>query len=187
MCRTIGRYVAAFALSVVSLAGCADIDPVEPIVQEPQLLLGLIPDAGALAEFRSGLLSLFAPRSAARWIGPEGGSVELPGFEVVVPKGAVSGPTRFSIRLPGTLLEAKRAFAEFEPHGVRFAVPVTIRLPYRGTSAEGRNPSIIWWDGAAWVRYSTTLRSDGLVEALTDHFSVFGTEDPGRGITPVGG
>jgi hypothetical protein len=187
MYRIVGRCVAAFALCFVSLAGCADIDPVEPVVPEEQFLLALIPNAGVLAEYRSSLLSLFTPRTAIRSIGPEGGSVELPGFEVVVPKGAVSGWTRFSIELPGSLLEAKRAFAEFEPHGVTFALPVTIRLPYRGTSAEGRKPSIIWWDGAAWVRYPTTLRSDGLVEAQTDHFSVFGTEDPGRGITPVGG
>ena len=37
--------------------------------------------------------------SAARMIGPAGGSVELAGHRLVVPAGAVSHPTRFTLRL----------------------------------------------------------------------------------------
>ena len=115
--------------------------------------------------------------------------VSLLDFEIEVPAGAVSSWTIFSIKLPLSLTSMNRAFAEFGPHRVRFAVPVRLRMPYSGTSAEGKVPSIVWWNGRQWVRYPARLLPDGRIETTTDHFSEWGTEEyfAAPGITPVGG
>jgi hypothetical protein len=55
-------------------------------------------------------------------IGWEGGVLELrgSGLRIVVPEGAVSQPTRLSVRtVPGSL-----AAYEFQPHGIAFAEPL---------------------------------------------------------------
>jgi hypothetical protein len=61
--------------------------------------------------------------SASRVIGPEGGILSLPqtGFTLVVPRGAVSAPTTFSVTPAGGHYVAY----DFEPHGTTFAVPLT--------------------------------------------------------------
>lgn len=125
---------------------------------------------------------------AQKFIGPEGGSLRLYDFEVVVPPNAVDKPTRFKITLPADPTAAKHVFAEFSPHNVRFAVPVKVIVPYAGTSAEGtENPHVLWYDGSSWVQYATTLTADGKrLETLTNHFSEYGTEENNRGITLAG-
>jgi hypothetical protein len=143
-------------------------------------------DISRIAVYRDGPPSLTIAWAMA-WIGPQGGSLRILDFEVIVPPNAVSKVTRFAIRLPVDPGIADHALAEFEPHNVQFAQPVTLRLPYRGTSAESSTSSILWWNGAVWVRYPTIVLPDGRLETTTTHFSEYGTEEPQRGITPVGG
>jgi hypothetical protein len=151
-------------------------------------LVSVAPDLNVVARFKPGKLPAHVFGSASAWIGPAGGSLKLLDFELVVPAGAVSDYTFFSIKLPLALTTLNRAYAEFGPHHVKFAEPVLLRMPYRGTSADGKSPSIVWWSGTRWVRYQTTLLSDGRIQTATDHFSEFGTEEnPDRGVTPVGG
>ena len=194
MNRSDGWRRAALTVLVATAAGCADGSMTEPTQSEPtpQHLLGLIdlaPDISVLARFEANALtSLLNFGYAARWIGPQGGSVRLQDFEIVVPPGAVSSYRVFSIKLPLNLGLLNRAYAEFGPHNVPFEVPVQLRMPYTATSASGKLPSIVWWNGKTWVRYKTSLLPDGRIETTTDHFSEFGTEEnPERGITPVGG
>jgi hypothetical protein len=123
---------------------------------------------------------------AMRFIGPEGGRLSLGQFEVIVPAGAVSKFTLFSIRIPVELSTSEFVRAEFGPHQ-QFAVPVTIRLPLRGTTAENSPAHILWWNGYEWEPFATTLTDDGRIETQTPHFSEFGTEDPSKGIILVGG
>ena len=144
------------------------------------------PDVSAIARYQSGAPAVqFAWVKA--WIGPKGGSAQLLDFEIVVPPGAVTKSTLFEIRLPMDRTGAERAMAEFRPHNVTFAVPVTIRLPYRGTTAESSTSRVLWWSGTQWEPFSTTVREDGRIETTTTHFSTYGTEEPSRGITPAGG
>ena len=129
---------------------------------------------------------------AKAWIGPAGGSVEYYGFRIVVPAGAVSKVTMFTITLPkdGTV----RALAEFGPHNVTFAQPITIELPYAGTTAEGYDAQALWYDESAnaWVDAGGTLSADGQrVKTSVTHFSEYGTAEPasvfGGGTSTSGG
>ena len=142
-----------------------------------------------LARYQSGPLTLTIA-SATKLIGPHGGSLSLLGFEVVVPPGAVTKTTLFTIRLPVDLATSQFVRAEFAPHQ-EFAAPVTIRLPLKGTTAEGNGATrILWWNGYDWEPFPTTLTSDGRIETQTWHFSEYGTEeqsDPNKGVILVGG
>ena len=73
-------------------------------------------------------------QSASRVIGPAGGSLSMQdGIKVVVPRGAVSRDVRFSVtRLPGIIVAY-----DFQPHGIKFAVPVQIEQPTAGTGLLG--------------------------------------------------
>jgi hypothetical protein len=142
-------------------------------------------DLAQIAQYRDGAPQITVAWAMA-WIGPEGGSVRILDFEIVVPAGAVSSRTRFGIRLPVDPWQSKHAVAEFTPHNVTFAVPVTLRLPYSGTTAEGTASRVLWWSGSDWVPFDTEV-VDGRLETTTSHFSLYGTEEPSRGITPLGG
>ena len=130
----------------------------------------------ALARYQSGPLKITVA-FAAKTIGPEGGSISILGFEAVVPPGAVAKATRFTIRLPIDPQNSEYVRAEFGPHGQVFAVPVTLRLPLAGTTSEGNEARVLWWDGATWQPFQTVLLADGRIETKTSHFSEYGTED----------
>lgn len=184
MIRTFVRRLSA-AVCVLLLASCADTSA--PTAVEPQFgVTSSSPDVSAIARYQDGAPAVqFAWTKT--WIGPAGGSARLLDFEIIVPPGAVSKVTLFEIRLPMDRSGAERAMAEFRPHNVTFAQPITIRLPYRGTTAEGSTTKVLWWDGVQWVPFTTTQTLDGRIETQTLHFSTYGTEEPQRGITPVGG
>ena len=153
--------------------GQASAGPVAPV------------DLEAVARYLPGA----APGAQATWkvIGPEGGSLRLGDFEVVVPAGAVTTSTRFQIlALPETGPD-QHAAAMFFPHGQRFAVPVTLRVPHASTEAAAdAGAHVLWWDGGAWEETPTTVTPDGRLETTTDHFSVWGTQRR-LGLTIIGG
>jgi hypothetical protein len=138
-----------------------------------------------LARYRTGPRQITIGLALAT-IGPGGGSIALGGFEVIVPPGAVSKATRFSIRLPVDPRNSGVVRAHFGP-SMTFAVPVTIRLPLRGTTAEGTTARVLWWSGTEWVAYPSVATADGRIETQTAHFSEYGTEDPSKGTILVGG
>lgn len=178
--------VAAVAIGVI-LASCSD-EPVSVGADRPQFA-AIAQDISAIAQYTSGAPSVLFG-FALKTIGPEGGSIRLLDFEVVVPRGAVSKPTRFSIRLPYETSLADRAMAEFGPHGTRFSVPVTLKLPYRGTTSDGASDvNVLWFDGTQWIPFPTALTGDGRIQTMTNHFSDYGTEATpvDRGLTQAGG
>ena len=175
--------VLASALPIFALA-CSET-PVAPDVR-PQSALS---DGGLskVARYKSNI-----PRSGTtvgRWIGPQGGTVSLAGFELSVPANAVPVPTLFTITVPWDARKAERVIADFGPSGMQFDVPVTITLPFLGTSSEDASlPShVLWNNGIDWVSLPSWLTSDCRIQTQTNHFSEYGTEDPGRGITTAGG
>jgi hypothetical protein len=173
-------------LALALLVGsCGDRAAIEPVRQHRQFS-AMANSFEQLAEYQTGRPQLTIA-FAMRLIGPQGGRLALAGFEIVVPPGAVSKTTLFSIRLPVEITTSKFVRAEFGPHNVQFAVPVTIRLPLQGTTAEGDVSHVLWWNGYGWEPFETQSTDDGRIETRTTHFSEFGTEDPSKGIILIGG
>ena len=79
-------------------------------------------------------------RTASAVIGKSGGVLRIPsGARLVVPAGAVSANVTFRVtQVAGSILAY-----DFEPHGITFAVPLTLEQPINGTNF-GRftNPTI---------------------------------------------
>ena len=178
-----------FTLLVLTLllGSCGDQAPTEPT---PQRHFSVNADKfDQLARYQTGTRTLTIA-FAKKFIGPEGGQLSLGDFEVIVPPGAVDKWTLFTIRLPVDLTTSEYVRAEFLPHQ-EFAVPVTIRLPLQGTTAEDdTNTHILWWNGYGWEPFATKVTDDGRIETQTSHFSEYGTEDPtdpSKGIILVGG
>lgn len=108
--------------------------------------------------------------SASKVIGPEGGILSLPqtGFTLIVPRGAVSASTTFSV----TPVGGRYVAYDFEPHGTSFAVPLTFMQDLSktkhksGTSIRGAyfsDKSLIDQAvGSAGVSELFTLSFDGL-------------------------
>jgi hypothetical protein len=170
-----------FTLAVSFLAaGCADAgSPLAAVPAGPSLNSG---DMDRLARFRQKPQITIA--WAKKWIGPEGGRLDFLGFAIEVPAGAVDKVTMFSIRLPVDPSGSEHVLAEFGPHAVPFARPVSIELPYRGTTIEGTTaPTVVWWN-EGWVNMGGTVTADGQrLRTSTDHFSTYGTTDARGGGT----
>jgi len=176
--------VATVALPILASA-CSET-PVAPIAR-PQSAALIDGGLAKVARYKSNI-----PRSGTtvgRWIGSQGGTVSLAGFELEVPPNAVSVPTLFTISVPWDARKLERVIADFGPSAMQFNVPVTITLPYQGTSSEDATlpPHVLWNNGIDWVPLPSWLTSDGRIQTQTNHFSEYGTEDPGRGITTAGG
>jgi hypothetical protein len=125
---------------------------------------------------------------AKAWIGPWGGRMDFLGFSVIVPAGAVDRVTMFTIKLPADLPGDDHVVAEFGPHNVAFAKPITIGFPYRGTTLEGDpNGTVVWWNNG-WVPMGGTVSADGSqILTQTPHFSEYGTTSRTGGMSISGG
>lgn len=177
--------VAVGALPLL-LSACGDVT-VSPQTTRQQFSAGGS-DMSSLAQYQKGPPQIVIGL-ALKAIGPAGGTIQLAGFEVKVPAGAVSKMTMFTIRLPVDPRSSSYVWAEFGPHGARFNAPVTLTLPYSGTTSEGENTThVMWYNGTSWVELPTTFTADGRIQTLTNHFSDYGTEEvtPSRGITLSG-
>ena len=173
--------VGALALPML-VAACSDT-PVAPQVK-PQFATDAA--LAKVAKYKTGGPSSQA-RFASKTIDGSGGTLSLGGFSVLVPPGAVSTPTTFTISLPDGP-RAGYALADFGPHGAQFAVPVVLTLPFKGTSAEGDvTTHVLWNSGIDWIVMPSWVTTDGRLQTVTNHFSEYGTEETGRGITTAGG
>lgn len=138
----------------------------------------------AIAQYRSAS-NEHGAQNASAVIGAAGGSVRLGDFEMIVPPGAVSKDTRFSIQVLPEAGRKAHAVASFMPHR-EFAKPITLRVPLHSTESAGSGDAhVMWWDGSTWVPLPSSLTPDGRLETQTLHFSLYGTQR--RGFTMVGG
>jgi hypothetical protein len=155
--------------------GAGQAAPVQPrLATESTLRLTDVHRVAAYKVAKSKPVNLWAKA----WIGPAGGTLSYYGFRMVVPAGAVDKVTMFTLTLPKEGTE--RAVAEFGPHNVKFAQPITVELPYVGTTSEGFAPGVLWFDESIdqWVREGGVLTADGQrVQLQVWHFSMRGTED----------
>ena len=175
-------HVAVLALALLG-AACSDGPQVSsPTQTTPQLSTSGGGDLTKLAKYTDGRPKILFGLAAAT-LGPAGGRIKLLDFEVIVPKGAVSKPTRFTIRMPADPTGSEYVYAEFSPHQT-FAVPLTLILPYKGTTSEGSEVHVMWNNAGVWVPFETSLTTDGRILTKTNHFSEYGTEDGfAKGIT----
>ena len=194
---TLIRRLLPITLIALCVAGCGD--SAGPDVTGPSLTPTAMeaarkdgPRLKELASYRGAPRN--RPELAKAWIGPEGGRLELDGFAIDVPAGAVKKDRLFTIRIPVSKRAGKRVVADFGPHGASFEVPVAIEVPYAGTNIEGDpglTPTIVWWneDERAWVDMGGTLTADGQrVRTETTHFSLYGlTAKRSGGVTVSGG
>ena len=188
-------FFAAAAVSLLSFTvACSDGGgPTQPLQPEEAsravAVAGETPRLGSIARFRQKPQVTIA--WAKKWIGPQGGRLEFQGFAIDVPAGAVDRVTQFSIRLPVNPQGAEHVVAEFGPHGARFATPVAIEFPYRGTTIEGNAlASVVWWNNNTWWDMGGVVTADGArLRTTTDHFSTYGTtvESRGGGMSSSGG
>jgi hypothetical protein len=169
--------VSMAAAAAFVLAGCSDHSqaPLAPVAPAPPAhdLVGI--DVNGLLQF-IGLPDLSGTRHAQKYIrASQGGYVELNGFRVDIPPGALPRDTTVTIDLPGDALLAKRVVAEFGPHGVQFNTPVTLSFPLTGVLLTGGPFEVARWEGDHWVGLGGWVSLDGTrLYGTTPHFSTYG-------------
>jgi hypothetical protein len=170
-CRTLF----ALAAALVALAGCAD-SPVTPVAppEAPAAVLGI--DISDLLVI-PGIPNLLGPRHAEkRIVASVGGFVELQGYRVDIPAGALPSDTTVTIDLPAESVLVKRVMAEFGPHGIQFNTPVTLSFPLTGILLSGP-VEVARWENGGWTGLGGWLSLDGLrLYGTTPSFSTYGAK-----------
>jgi len=170
----IRRTLVSLAVAAFALAGCTEASQAPLAPTAPARVLSGI-DVSGLLQF-VGAPSLGGTRHAEKRISAAaGGFVELNGFQVDIPAGALPCDTTVTIDLPGDLLLAKRVMAEFGPHGVQFNQPVTISFPLTGVLLSGGAVEVARWEGDHWEGLGGWTSAGGTrLNGTTPHFSYYG-------------
>lgn len=170
------RTFALAAAALVALAGCSEIS--QPTLATPSQsasVLGGTIDLNGVLQF-VGMPDLSGTRHAEKYIvASEGGFVELNGFRVDIPAGALSQNTTVTIDLPTDNVLGKRVIAEFGPHGTQFNTPVTLRFPLTGVLLLGNPIEVARWENGGWTSLGGSVNLLGTVlSGTTPHFSTYG-------------
>ena len=170
------RLLSAALASLVLVAGCSEgtRNPLSPEA-EPSRSLAAGVDVSSLLRF-AGVVDLSGTRHAEKRIrAAEGGLVELGGFRVDIPAGALPSDTVVTIDLPSDPVLAGRVVAEFGPHGIRFNTPVTLSFPLTGVVLTGKPIQVARWENGAWTPLGGIVDAAGTVlSSTTPHFSMYG-------------
>ncbi|MET0396911.1 MAG: hypothetical protein ABW277_08825 [Longimicrobiaceae bacterium] len=200
------RFLVPIFAVLFALAGCSD-RAAAPLAPEPApaALLGLDPVLAPVLSQATSLLSvepvsldgvlefvalpdLSGPRTASKRIrASTGGYVELQGFRVDIPAGALPQDTVVTINLPADPVLGKRVIAEFLPHGVQFNTPVTLTFPLQGvTLPPGGAIEVGRWENGGWTSLGGTVSPNGKrLTSTTPHFSMYAAR--GGAYTMAGG
>lgn len=116
--------------------------------------------------------------SISATIGSDGGTLSLGGSTIDIPAGALSEMTTITVTETTTPTPpGYRAFSplfRFEPEGLVFAAPVTVRLPSSASSADAPLATLFWSraedEGGGWQRIGG-IPSGGVVTGSVEHFS----------------
>lgn len=170
---TLRRSVSAALASLLLLAGCTENTPLAPAADADRVLGAA--DVTTLLHFAS-LPDLSGARHAEKRISAaQGGFVELNGFRVDIPAGALPADTVVTIDLPTEPALAKRVVAEFGPHGIQFNTPVTLRFPLAGVSLNGGPIEVARWENGGWTSLGGSVDALGAVlSGTTPRFSAYG-------------
>jgi hypothetical protein len=168
--------LALAAAALFALAGCSDVS--QPTLATPSQsvnVLGGTIDLNGVLKFVA-LPDLSGPRHAEKYIvASQGGFVELNGFRVDIPAGALSQNTTITIDLPTDNVLGKRLIAEFGPHGTQFNTPVTLSFPLTGVLLLGSPIEVARWENGGWTSLGGSVNLLGTVlSSTTPHFSTYG-------------
>jgi hypothetical protein len=170
------RSIVLAAAALVALAGCSEVS--QPTLATPSsslsVLGGSISLNGVLAF--SGMPDLDGTRHAEKYIvASQGGFVELNGFRVDIPAGALASNTTITIDLPSDNVLGKRLVAEFGPEGTQFSTPVTLTFPLTGVLWSGSPIEVARWENGAWTSLGGSVNPLGTrLTGQTPHFSIYG-------------
>jgi hypothetical protein len=159
-------------------AACSDAATTPFAPQTPSALLLPANSTGinldGVLEFVA-LPDLARNRHASKFIrAAEGGFVELNGFRVDIPAGALPADMVITIDLPSDPVLGKRVMAEFGPHGTQFNTPVTITFPLDGAALPGGALEVGRWENNAWTPLGGTVSANGKsLFSTTPHFSTY--------------
>jgi hypothetical protein len=109
------------------------------------------------------------------WVGPSGGIVRVGSHTLVVPRGALKSYTRISATAP----KGNTVLVDFQPHGLKFAVPTALTLSYRecglvGNLLGGLVLDVVYVDDKQSILEVLPSLNDLLGQRVTgrvDHFS----------------
>ena len=166
------RRILALAAAASMVAGCTDrsVAPLSPPAA-PARTVSV--DLSGLLQFIS-LPDLTTPRHAEKLIDAStGGYVELNGFRVDIPAGALSSNTTITIDLPSDPVLGKRVMADFGPEGLQFNTPVTLSFPLTGVLLNGNPIQVSRWETDHWVGLGGWVAGTRLY-GTTPHFSRYG-------------
>lgn len=155
------RRVLSVLSAALLLGGCSGdrVLPLAPAV--PALEVSSDIDLTGVLSFAE-LPDLSKARHAERYIrAAEGGVVELHGFRVEIPAGALPADTLVTIDLPTDQTLAKRVLAELGPHGIRFNTPVTISFPLEGVLLPGGAIEVRRWEKGGWTSLGGSTAAGG--------------------------
>lgn len=171
----IRRTLVSLAAAAFVLAGCSEASqaPLAPTAPARTLAGGI--DVSGLLQF-IGTPSVDGTRHAEKFISAaQGGFVELNGFRVDIPAGALPYSTTVTIDLPSDNVLAKRVMAEFGPHGIQFNQPVTLSFPLTNVLLSGGPVEVARWEDDHWVGLGGWISGDGTrLYGTTPHFSYYG-------------
>jgi hypothetical protein len=174
------RVLTSLFAAVFLLAGCSEgaKSPLAPESATPALLSADGINLTGVLEFAA-LPDLTQSRHAEAFIrASEGGSVELNGFRVDIPAGALPYDALITIDLPQDEVLGKRVLAEFGPHGIQFNTPVAITFPLEGVLLSGGKIEVGRWENNAWTPLGGTVSADGAsLSSTTPHFSTYAAKD----------
>ncbi len=109
---------------------------------------------------------------ASLTVGAEGGTLTLGSLAIEVPPGALAEATELRVTAASGTPDAFTAFSpvfHFEPEGLVFAQPVTVRLPFVG---DGDTATVFWTALGGSAYAPLTTRVEGRIAiAETTHFS----------------
>lgn len=136
--RSFGLAVITSAITAMAISGCA-ADATAPMAPTAapsgasQSLLGLLRQPVTVSPLLRNT-ALATDISASTVVGVLGGNVSIPsaGLNIVIPPLAVAAGTKITVRA----LAGSNVAYEFEPHGIRFGVPLVATQSLRGTQAE---------------------------------------------------
>lgn len=175
------RTLAVAATALIAATGCSDqsATPMAPERSAPEQGAALLSTESVstetLLQFVE-LPDLTQGRHAEKWIrADEGGFVELNGFRVDIPAGALPHDALVTIDLPEDEVLGKRVVAEFGPHGIQFNTPVTLTFPLDGVIVPEGQLTVGRWEGDAWNYLGGMVSPDGrFLSGTTPHFSMYG-------------
>lgn len=172
MIRTV---LSTLVAGLLLVAGCTNdrVSPLAPTGAERLLSAEL--DLSAALDFAT-LPDLTQSRHAERYIrASEGGVVEIYGFRVEIPAGALPADTLVTIDLPTDATEAGKVLAEFGPHGIQFSKPVVITFPLEGVILpDGPIEVRRGEETGTWTSLGGSASADGKsFSSTTPHFSPY--------------